>query len=115
MLWSLLPEDSFDTIYDMGCRIGKGGFGEVYEATLRIPRDDQPMKYAVKRANRAGISPDVEQGIRDEVTSYRFARSISRDGQQGIAGFIAPNQGACVFGRAADLVLCACSPHRRYV
>lgn len=67
VLWSLLPEDSFDNVYDMSRRIGKGGFGEVYEATLRFPRDGQPMKYAVKRANRAGISPDVEQGIRSEV------------------------------------------------
>lgn len=70
-LWRLLPESGFDGVYEMGVRLGKGGYAEVFEATLRCPREGQSMRYAVKRTRRVNDKPTVEMGIRNEVTVTR--------------------------------------------
>lgn len=67
-LWRLLPERGFNSVYEMGVRLGKGGYAEVFEATLRCPREGQSTRYAVKRTKRVDDKPTVEMGIRNEVS-----------------------------------------------
>lgn len=90
-LWGLLPESGFDGVYEMGVRLGKGGYAEVFEATLRCPREGQPMRYAVKRTKRVNDKPTVEMGIRNEV-SVTVAISLS---QGSVAFFVLHSHSFC--------------------
>ena len=67
MIWCLLSTDQFYNAYEMGPRLGKGAFGVVFRASLRVSREDQPRWCAVKRVNRVGISPKNEKSLRNEV------------------------------------------------